>query len=44
MKKRKYEKPKMSVKKLSRFFFACLQAGTCLTEVNKNNVASCNPS
>ncbi len=44
MKKRKYEKPKLSVKKLSTFFFACAKAGTCVTVVVKNSAAQCNPT
>jgi hypothetical protein len=44
MKKRKYEKPKLSVKKLSTFFFACTKVGQCVTEVNKNATQTCNPT
>ena len=44
MKKRKYEKPKITVKKLSTFFFACVKSGSCTTIVAKNTINVCNPA
>lgn len=44
MKKRRYEKPKMTVKKLSTFFFACIKVGQCTTAVNKNSARLCSPT
>ena len=34
MKKRKYQKPKITSKKLNRFFFNC-KTGGCSTRINK---------
>ncbi|MFC1658656.1 hypothetical protein ACFL1D_04625 [Candidatus Omnitrophota bacterium] len=32
MKKKKYEKPKLSIKKMSRFFFNCSSKAACSTQ------------
>lgn len=44
MKKQKYEKPQITFKKLSNFFFACVKSGSCVTVVVRNTIAACNPA